>query len=235
MPPTYSTQAIILSRTDWREYDSRLLAYSPYGKLDLIVRGSKKPNSKLAAHIEPFNLVDLMVVRGRQFDYLGGVAAQNAFAQIKSDLNKLYLAGRASRFFRTLVSGQQKDQGLFALLYNFLFRLNSQARQPAKKRLLFDLFIFKFLAQLGYGPQLQECVFCHRPLAPGQIWFDAQAGGLVCPACRPSAMAVPISTNGVKLLRLASKLKLNDFSRIYPSACLAEFSQVVDLWLKYYS
>ena len=103
MQTTFHTQAIVLARVDWREHDSRLIVYSPQGQLDLIARGTKKPTSKLAGHIEPFNLIDLMVARGRQFDYLAAGLAQTVFAQIKSDVSKQKLAGRAVNFFRALI------------------------------------------------------------------------------------------------------------------------------------
>ena len=69
MEETFNTKAIILKREPFWEADTRVVVYSlEKGKLHLIARGTKKISSKLAGHLEPMNFVDLMVVRGKQFD-----------------------------------------------------------------------------------------------------------------------------------------------------------------------
>ncbi len=231
---TYNTQAIILTRSDWREYDSRLLAYSPGGKLSLVARGVKKPSSKLAAHIEPLNLVDLMIVSGRQFDYVGGILAQEVFAQIKSDLDKLKLAGQAVNFFRSLIVGRQSDENIFQLLRDFFYLLNQSPGNCNQNQFLFNLFIIKLLSLVGYAPELRVCASCRQPLEPNKTWFDVRAGGLVCSAHQPAKEVIKISPNGVKLLRLGQNLALKDFKRVRLGNWADEFNQVIDLLIKNY-
>src|SRR3989339_15793 len=90
MEETYITKIIVLNRWIHREHDSKILAFSPeLGKIDLVVRGAQKNTSKLSAHIEPMNLGKVMIVRGRNCDYLGGIDNERNFRNIKTDFDKI--------------------------------------------------------------------------------------------------------------------------------------------------
>ena len=104
MAESARSEAIIIKRNDWRENDSRVVLYTKnFGKLSLVARGVKKLSSKLAGHIEPISLVDAMILYGRSFDYLGSAVCQNAYFNLKNDLNALYFAGSALALFDQLV------------------------------------------------------------------------------------------------------------------------------------
>src|SRR3989338_10081061 len=94
MEVTYKTQGIILRREQYGENDSRVFVYTRnFGKLDLGARGTQKLLSKLAAHIEPLNLGEIMAVRGRQYDYLGSIVSENIFSGLRGDYDKIRAAG----------------------------------------------------------------------------------------------------------------------------------------------
>jgi DNA repair protein RecO (recombination protein O) len=127
MDETYATKAIVLNRQPFRENDSRVILYSrDRGKLELIARGTKKINSKLAGHLEPLSLSSIMVVRGRQFDYIGGAAAINCFIDLKSDLAKLAAAGQAVKATSELIKTGIDDNYIYLLLLDFLEILNKK-------------------------------------------------------------------------------------------------------------
>ena len=203
MEETYGTKTIILGRTDFREYDSRAIVYSQdKGKLDLVVRGAKKIKSKLAAHLEPFNLAEIMVVRGRQFDYIGAASSQNCFPGIKGDLAKLAAAGKAVNMFNKLVKAEEADKEVFSLLEEFLGFLDS-GELKINNDLWASFFTFKILAQLGYRPQLYNCVICDSKIMPGKNLFDLGRGGLIGKEClnKKGNDALIISDDGIKVLR----------------------------------
>ena len=98
MEDTYRANAIIISSQPFREYDGKRVVYSlEKGKLDLVVRGVKRIKSKLSAHLEPLSLAEIMVVRGRQFNYVGAAMSRNCYSAIKNNLFSLQAAeiGRA--------------------------------------------------------------------------------------------------------------------------------------------
>ena len=218
MEETFNAKAIILRRLPFREADSRITVYTrDQGKLELVARGTRKQKSKLAGHIEPLNLVNLMVVRGRQFDYAGSVFTENAFLEIKKDLAKVQIAGEAIGIFNKLIKVEAADEGLFFLLHDFLIILDSGLILEEGLELFQYFFIFKLLNQLGYGPELYECLVCKDNLKSRKFSFNISQGGLICDNCKSEEKNLTVSVNCAKLLRLSqdnsfvylAKIKVN--------------------------
>ena len=212
MAETQRSRALILKRYPWRDYDSRVVLYTEdYGKKILSARGTKKISSKLAAHLEPITLVDLMILNGRQNSYIGSALMSEGFLDLKSNLNALYYAGAAIDLFDSLVKENLSDLELFAFFNNWLLNLNQQALNLSRPRgeKLYQHFISRLLSLLGYEPDLSRCTLCGQALKPGGNYFSGAERGLICPLCRQNSsfpgLAQPISDNVVKILRLATK------------------------------
>lgn len=210
MEETYTTKAIILNRVLFREVDSRTTIYTlDRGKLELVARGVKKLSSKLAGHLEPISLSNIMVIRGKQFDYVGGAVNENCYFNIKNDLERLHYAGQAISLFNKLIRGNdQTDAGaLFGLLKEYLDTLNYELKIK-NYELLYSFFIFKLLVILGYRPELYNCVACKNRLnKPEGIKFYLDRGGIICANCSEKNTllldnSLTISENCVKVLRL---------------------------------
>lgn len=203
MDATYCTKAIILTRQSFREQDSKSVVYSlDKGKLELVARGTKKISSKLAGHLEPISLSNLMIVNGRQFDYIGSAVSENCFSAIKNDLDKLQLAGQAINIFNQLIKAGQRDENVFKLLQSFLDILNQKDLLTERQELLYNFFIFKLLTFLGYKPELYHCLICKKKILPKGNSFDLHKGGLVCKSCSKGKYSLTISENCIKVLRL---------------------------------
>jgi len=202
MEVTYKTQGIILQREQYGENDSRVFVYTPnFGKLELVARGTQKLSSKLSAHLEPLNLCEIMVVRGKQYDYLGVAISEEVFAGIKNDYGKTAAAGEILKLVNEVTKEKQAEQAIFLLLKEFLNALDAETRHGAS---LFDVlkstFTLKFLALLGYAPQLERCVVCQRQLQPGGNSFSYITGGVVCSGCRKGERA--LSDAAINTMRL---------------------------------
>jgi DNA repair protein RecO (recombination protein O) len=153
MEDSKKTLAIVLNRQDYREYDSLVSFYTlEFGKLTLMARGTKRLKSKLAGHLEPISVVDLMIIPGKGRDYAAGAISQEVFSGIKADLNKLYYAGLGLRWFRRLTSENEPDKTLFFLVFEYLnildkYHLDDVSDELPKDdgELLFSFFAFKFM------------------------------------------------------------------------------------------
>ncbi len=144
------TRAIVLSKKDLNDYDALVYFYSlDFGKITLMARGLKKSSAKLAGHLDGINLVELMIIKGRDCDYVGSAISENSFLSIKSNYDKVFLAGKALSFLKELTYPQQPDFNIFLLLKDFLFFLD---RSINKKSLLSSFYFFKLklLEFLGY-------------------------------------------------------------------------------------
>ncbi|MDO8592573.1 MAG: DNA repair protein RecO [bacterium] len=236
MDETYNLTAIVLNRRPYAEDDGRVTVYSlERGKLDLTVRGLKKIKSKLAGHLEPMTLVDIMAVRGRRHDYAGAAVSQECFGRIKNDLDKLTIAGQAVGVFNKLVKAGEADQGLFALLKDFLQLLNLDTRCPLDAECLNSFFILKLLVELGYRPELDNCLGCGKKIMPGHNFFNPAKGGLFCSNCPSNSGSLEISDDAIKLLRLAISCKLAGLIKIKISDRLEkEIMNIVNCFFQYY-
>lgn len=211
MGASYNTKAIILSRQDYREYDSLAVFYTlEFGKKTLIVRGTKKSASKLVGHLEPLNFIDLMIINGRGIGYAAGLIARETYDNLKKDLNGLYYAGLAVSWFKRLIGDEEPDEAIFLLLVNYLQELDRYETSKISKEqgeVLFSFFIFKLLVITGYQPQTKKCLECQQIIKPSKHYFNLQQGGLVCDDCfhkiedSPKREFLLISENCLKLLR----------------------------------
>jgi len=226
MDETKNTSALILDRRPYRESDSLVTVYTrKFGKQILVARGTKKLRSKLAGHIEPISRVDIMIVRGKKLDYIGAATMQDAHAELKKDLNKLYFSGRAIAWFKRLVKENQADERLWFLLSEWLKVVNDYPAAAFSKEngeLLFSFFALKLLTELGYQPELAHCLVCGQSIKAGRNYFDFKSGRIIGGECWPEQGSAEhasneisiISDNGLKIMRfilsheLASSRKL---------------------------
>ena len=167
MEKSYLTKAVVIKRQDYREYDSLVVFYTlNHGKLSLIARGTKKEKSKLASHIEPLNLVDLMVIRGKGRNYVGSVIARESYLSLKDNLNNLHWAFSGLSWILRLTEEGEKDNRLFNLVVNYLKALNDTPSSFTKEEgeILFSVFSLRMLAIFGYEPQTKTCLSCKKSL-----------------------------------------------------------------------
>lgn len=245
MEESKKTSAIILNRQAYREDDSLVTVYTPdLGKLNLVARGTKKLQSKLAGHIEPLTLADIMIIPGRGFDYIGSAVSREIYLGIREDLNKLYYAGQVVRIFNRLVKEGDVETRLFFLLADWLENLNNFAEfKKENGELLWIFFIWQFLAELGYKPEMYKCLICNEEIKPGQSYFNLAKGGVVCQSCfereRSSTSfmetdILPISDNCVKMVRfiLIGKFSQAEKTRI-DKKLIRELSGLADGFVKY--
>ncbi|MDD4332715.1 MAG: DNA repair protein RecO [Patescibacteria group bacterium] len=202
MDETYRLNAIILKREDFRENDSRVIVFSKEkGKLELVARGAKKIKSKLAGHLEPLNLVEIMAVRGKQFDYAGTALSEECFSILKNDWEKINISLKAVKIFNGLIKVEEESgaENLFFLLKKYLEITDKTKENPA---LFFYIFLLKLLVELGYRPEVDKCVVCGKETAEG--YFSSSRGGVICQKCLASCerQAEKVSDELIKNLKL---------------------------------
>ncbi|MGZ3583285.1 MAG: DNA repair protein RecO [Ktedonobacterales bacterium] len=67
----YSTEAIVLRRTNFGEADRILTLFTPsYGKVRAIAKGVRRTTSRLSGHLEPFTRTQLLLATGRDLDII---------------------------------------------------------------------------------------------------------------------------------------------------------------------
>lgn len=237
MEETYQARAIVLKREPFRENDSRISVYSrEKGKLELVARGTKKIGSKLAGHIEPFNLVDLMIIRGKQFDYVGTALNAHFFYDLKSDLNKILFAGKVLGEVNTILKPGIQDEIIFNALNDFLNFINSYSTKDIfKYEFLSNIFLLQIIIHLGYRPELNICVKCSKKVEAKGNSFSFRHGGIICKLCseKKDREDLTISENVIKILRMAEKDYKTLVSLNINQSLSREVGKIINLYFQY--
>jgi len=225
-------EGIILKRVDYREFDSLVTIYSSeFGKKDLVVRGAKKIRSKISGHIEPFSFSEIMLVKGKQFDYVGSASALNIFQNIRKDYKKTELASKAFFALNKLLKEELADKNIFKIIYNFLNKLENNTEELD---LIYFDFILKLLGFLGYTPDFQGCEYCQNELKDREkINFSFIDGRVVCPKCSKEKHRTFLISNDV--VRALNKINNHNKDENIEISILNKkiIDQFLDLFIQY--
>jgi DNA repair protein RecO (recombination protein O) len=199
-PRTYQTEAIIIKKTKLGEADSILTLYTPHlGKIQGFAKSLRKTKSKMAGHLEMLTHSQISLARGRNIDTITGAQTINSFLPLKSDLELTSCALYATELVNQFAADDVEDYPIFQLLLATMQRLC----QGGNSDLVLRYFELQLLGKVGYRPQLEQCVACHKPLKETANSFCPGAGGMVCSSCRPTQpFAYPLSFEAQKALRL---------------------------------
>lgn len=158
------------------------------GLVDAFVFGG--PKSRLRSLAAPY-------AAGRAFVYLDPVKdyrklsdfeVRDHFPGIREDLGKLWAAGLVAELLLKTSGGGGDYAEVRELALGCLGALD-RAERPETTDLALALFLWRFVALIGLGPDAGECASCGRPLSTGATYAPATEGFL-CPDCsRRAAMA----------------------------------------------
>jgi DNA repair protein RecO (recombination protein O) len=217
-PKVYQTSAVILRQRKLGEADRILTLFSPsHGKFDAVAKGVRRPTSRMGGHLEVLSFAQLLVAAGQNLDIITQVQMVESFAGIRSDLGRLTRALYVAELVDRFTDEREEAPDLFRLLMETLKRLQERDELDLALR----YFELRLLGLLGYQPQLYYCVHCSAPLTPGQNYWTATGGGVLCPACQAhEALVRPVSVNALKVLRLMQRAPFPEVARVRISSVL---------------
>jgi DNA repair protein RecO (recombination protein O) len=231
-PRTYQTEAIIIKKTKLREADVIFTLYTPHlGKIQAFAKSVRKTKSKMAGHLELLTYSQVSLARGRNLDTIIGSQTINGFVPLKSDLWLISCGLYAIELINQFTADNIENLALFQLLRATM----EQLCRTGNRDLTLRYFELHLLDEVGYRPQLQQCVSCEKPLEPVVNSFSPSSGGMLCPDCavnHPSSH--PLSVNAQKVLRL---LQDSDYSAVdrlkIDAGLLRELERVIGNYLRY--
>ncbi len=179
MSRTQHLLGIVLAKENLRENDQVISFYSQEsGKLEILVRGARKINSKLAPIIsEPFALLSLVVVLGKNYNHLIGGEVKERFKNIIIDEQKIIQTNTLLKRINQSIKSQP-DKKIFPLILKFLKTINKISL--SKLRIINHAFLIKFLAFSGYCPEIKTCLVCYQIPKEKEIIFNLEKGGIIC-------------------------------------------------------
>ncbi len=231
-PRTYQTEAIIIKKTKLREADVIFTLYTPHlGKIQAFAKSVRKTKSKMAGHLELLTHSQVSLARGRNLDTIIGSQTINSFLPLKSDL---WLTS-CGLYVIELVNQSTADDVENLTLFQLLGATLEQLCRTANRDLTLRYFELHLFEEVGYRPQLHQCVSCQKTLGPEVNSFSSASGGMLCPDCavnHPSSH--PVSINAQKVLRLLQNSDYSTVERLKIDAVLSrELESVMSNYLRH--
>ena len=191
--PTYRDQAVVLRTHKLGEADRIVSMLSrEHGKIRAVARGVRRTSSKFGARLDPFNLVDLQLVQGRNLDVVAQVECLHPYsAPLRQDYGLFTAAEVMVEAADHLVPvDREPAPAQYRLLAGALRVLGrGTADGPRPPEMVLDSYLLRSLSASGYAPDLVDCVRCGAPGPhPG---FSPSLGGVVCINCQPPGTPHP--------------------------------------------
>lgn len=198
---TYDSAAIVLRAIRYSEADSILALLTPErGRLSAIVKGARRPRSKLGGRLQPGVRAHVTLHEGRgEVQAVRGAATVRSNAGLWVEGHRLLAANTVlEAAMRTLADGEPAHEA-FHLTERALELLAEAPDHGGPPRLhpLVLSYRAKLLVTAGLVPQLVGCVSCGRER--DTVGFSARLGGTVCPDC--AADGVPVDGATIAALR----------------------------------
>lgn len=215
--------AIVLRKKEVGETDRLYTLYTESaGKLQLVAKGVRKPEAKLAGQLETLMQGLVIVVKGRGAGKIAGAVAEKSYIHLRNNLDILRRTMEAVSIFERLVGWEEQDKILFTLLGEYLDIVNDLAKEGKTDKVLLvtEGFLFQLYAHLGYEIETGICVVSGEKLATGERhFFSPSAGGILrSEHAHTTHGALPVSESVIKLIRLFLKNKLVTLLKVAVSA-----------------
>jgi len=113
-----------------------------------------------------------------------------------------------------------------------LGRLDSKDLDLDEKYLVTRQFEMKILKEVGYNPELVNCVTCSNSVALRRLFFNPRHGGIVCGKCKKGGLK--LSSNGLDVMVNIQNRTWEDIRRTKPKTIvLKEVGKVLDNYFEH--
>ena len=176
--PVYKANGIVLSRRNLGETDRILTLFCrDNGKISVVAKGSRRPNSKFGGATELFTHSNLLLATGKSLDVVSQCEIYDCFPALRSDLTMMAIATYMCELIDRLLEEHEVEPEVFDLFLSGLHLMQKQVMDP---EVVLHAFEMRLLAHRGYTPELNICVRCHVALSGTRRAFSPTLGGILC-------------------------------------------------------
>lgn len=144
--PVFTTEGIIIKRSNYGEADRILTIVTPYkGKIHAIAKGVRRITSRKGGNVEALNKVKIQIFQGKGLGIVTEVQAEETFPKTKNDLMLSSYASHIIELADRLLPEQQLNPAAYNLLVVALTLLETNSRQ-----IFIRAFEIKLLTVLGF-------------------------------------------------------------------------------------
>ena len=188
----HRVDALVLRAIAYGEADAVVhLLVRGRGRVSAFARGARSSRKRFGGALEPFQRVEALLAEreGQELWALREARVVEGHGRLREDLHRIAHAGYAAELIHELTRAGQPADALFALLEEFLTRLEAGAATSSRLRAL-ELLA---LEAAGFAPELRACARCGSEVPAGRAAFDPDAGGLICVSCARQARPLALS------------------------------------------
>ena len=144
--------AIVLKRSNFSEADKLVTVFSKErGKVKIIAKGTRRIKSRRAPHLELFNLVDIILHKGKVFDLITEAKSSQQYSLSKKNLEKTTYLFYISEVLDQIMPEEQPHPEVFDLLVDVLSHAELVSASQMQK--LVKEFVIQMVWNLGYLPK----------------------------------------------------------------------------------
>jgi DNA repair protein RecO (recombination protein O) len=205
-------EGIVIRAIDYGETHKILTLYTTtHGKIACIVRGVKKPQSRLSALAHVFTHARFFIVFGRQgMGRIEQGEVLSSYRSIREDLMKTAYATYAIELLDRASEGLDPSLALYRLFQSILDQL-ANGQDPDMVCRIVEMKCLQFQ---GVEPVLDRCVRCGRQENTFRF-FSLSDGGVICSDCaRLERNRKPLDERTWKLLRVIRDLDLHRLGNV---------------------
>lgn len=213
------------------EYDKRLVVLTrERGKITIFANGARRPNSTFRAASQSFIMGKFTVVAGRDAYNLVKVDVSEYFPELTKDMEKMCYAS----YFGELMSYYTREGDTCVNNLNLLYvalKALIDARMPYL--LIKAVYELRLMDIEGQGIHAYACVKCGSK--ENAVYFNASAGGLLCPGCADIKSDFDLESSTVYALQYILSAPLNKlFSFTLTESVQNELTYVTDKFVRRY-
>ncbi len=164
----YYTDSFVLGRYTASEWDSRVVLFTrELGLVTALVKGYRRPTSKLRAHLSLFAHTQVGLVRGKETWRLVFSESTGLVERIVKARSKRLVIGKILAVVRRLIKGEYPHPEIFEELLEAIESLAPVSPDAAEILDRIELVeVLRVLYHLGYAPDLPVL----RPFIKDNIW-----------------------------------------------------------------
>lgn len=204
-----SARGFTLALRAFSESDKMVQLYTlQWGLIRAIVKGARKPKSKLGPALELFTESDLMLTKKASGDLylLTQVKVVQGHPSLKKDLGSITQLQVMADLLIQALPGTEPHPEVYHLVDETLAGLEAH---PESGEVLLAAFALKFLECLGHPLELSVCAACGGELPKRPVFLVPHRGGALCPDCGPTGPSrLSVGPGGVEVLKKIRALSM---------------------------
>ncbi len=211
MSKIIKTEAVVLSKINYSESSLIVSLYTKSnGLISAIVKGGRRPKSKLASVVDVLNHIQIILYKkeSRDLQLLTSADLISYYPKIKSDIILSSYSFAICELIKTLLAENESNELVFNGLIKILSLIEKEL-EPAP--VLFGRFLIFLVKEIGYEINLESCELCSENLNPNMKVYYLPSNGFICNKCSDGK-----GINNSELINylycLKNKKKVNSFS-----------------------